>query len=160
MVTNCWKSNTLSVFKLGQFTIRETYGFRGKLWNLLSKTVLSDCSFISKNGPVNIWSDRKAVNIACVGPLNLFLYTFQHRFLMLKPHILINHWHSKNILIFNHTKFIDLLFPASSDKPIFALVGLVLAAFDYLLSIHVRLRNNQHVESITLWAIVVMLLIN
>ena len=32
----------------------------GELWNLLSKTVLSKCSFIWNKGPVNIWDDRKA----------------------------------------------------------------------------------------------------
>ena len=31
-----------------------------ELWNPLSKTVLSKCSFISNKGPVNIWNDRKS----------------------------------------------------------------------------------------------------
>ena len=43
-----------------------------ELWNPLNKVVLSKCSFISNNGPVNIWNDHKARSNLYIGPVNSF----------------------------------------------------------------------------------------
>ena len=45
-----------------------------EIWNQLSKTVFSKCSFVWNKGIVNIWNDRKAKGILCVGPVNKFLF--------------------------------------------------------------------------------------
>ena len=47
-------------------------GFQSSTWNILSKTVLSKCSFIWNKWPVNIWNDLKLKSNMHVGPVNIF----------------------------------------------------------------------------------------
>ena len=65
----------------------------GKLWNPLSKRVLSKCSFVWNKGPVNIWKHRKLISNLYVGPVNIFSNFWHWDCIYTKP------WASTYILL-------------------------------------------------------------
>ena len=77
----------------------------GELWNPLSKTVLSKCSFICNKGLVNIWNGHKAQSKLYVGPVYIFLflstaYGYWNQWL----HVLLSRWSMYACFVYLHER--------------------------------------------------------